>query len=151
MRTAVIVLIVVVGFTQYALMYLAMRDLVRRPRVRGGNKVIWAMVVLCLPILGAILYDWSGKTGFRTRSARLSSSRHPRETMVDESPLPDMPPSNVTSIRTARSYQSPDGIVIPLRSGPRPLPIRETFAGPAANDPRKHEPTGRSIARPTAS
>jgi hypothetical protein len=149
-RTAVIVLIVLVGFTQYALMYLAMRDLVSRPRVRGGNKVVWAIVVLCIPILGAILYDWSGKTGFRTRSAR-SSSLARRELVIDESPLPDMPPANVTSIRTARSFHSPDGIVIPLRSGPRPLPIRETFAGPAANDPRKREPTGRSIARPTAS
>ncbi len=33
---------------QYGLVVWALRDLVRRPRVRGDNKVVWALVILTL-------------------------------------------------------------------------------------------------------
>lgn len=41
---------------QYGLMAWAVRDLVQRPRVRGNNKIVWAMVILIVPILGALIY-----------------------------------------------------------------------------------------------
>ncbi|MGN6032295.1 MAG: PLDc N-terminal domain-containing protein [Thermomicrobiales bacterium] len=153
MRTAVIVLIVLGGFVQYSLMYLAMKDLVRRPRVRGDNKVAWALVVLCLPIVGALWYDWSGKIGFRTRAGASSASTRRTTTNPDDW-LPALPeretlPDNVTSIRAARSYQG-SASVVPFRPGPRPLPIRESFAGPGASR-TSTDATPRPISRPTGS
>jgi hypothetical protein len=49
---------------QYSLIIWALRDLFQRPRVRGDNKLIWALVILTLPIVGALLY-----TGLAPRSA----------------------------------------------------------------------------------
>jgi hypothetical protein len=41
---------------QYGLMAWAVRDLLRQPRVRGENKIVWGMVILIVPILGALIY-----------------------------------------------------------------------------------------------
>jgi hypothetical protein len=41
---------------QYGLMAWAVRDLLHRTRVRGDNKVLWVMLILILPILGALIY-----------------------------------------------------------------------------------------------
>jgi len=41
---------------QYGLMAWAVRDLLRRPRVRGDNKVLWAMLILTVPVIGALFY-----------------------------------------------------------------------------------------------
>jgi hypothetical protein len=41
---------------QYGLAAWAVRDLLRQPRVRGGNKVVWGMVILIVPILGPLVY-----------------------------------------------------------------------------------------------
>jgi hypothetical protein len=41
---------------QYGLMVWALRDLMRRRRVRGDNKVLWAMFILIVPIIGALTY-----------------------------------------------------------------------------------------------
>lgn len=157
MRTAVIVLIALGGFVQYSLMYLAMKDLVRRPRVRGDNKVAWALVVLCVPILGALYYDWSGKIGFRTRAGAMPVASRNQLANSEDDWLPTLPerahasaPANVTSIRNARSYRERRDMVVPLRSGPRPMPIHESFAGPAGPGANA-ESSSRSISRPTGS
>jgi len=153
-RTAVIVLIVLGGFVQYSLIYLAMKDLVRRPRVRGDNKVAWALVILCLPIVGALWYDWSGKVGFRTRAGATTAPLR-RSQATEDDWLPALPgrdaapPANVTSIRAARSYRAPSATVVPFRPGPRPLPIREAFAGPAG--PSATDAASRPVSRPTGS
>ena len=57
-------LIVVLGAAQYALCAQAIQDLLRRPRVRGENKVLWGLGILCVPIAGAIVYNWMGPTSF---------------------------------------------------------------------------------------
>jgi hypothetical protein len=41
---------------QYGLMVWAVRDLLQRPSVRGGNKFLWGMLILTLPVLGALIY-----------------------------------------------------------------------------------------------
>lgn len=63
-------LIVVWGVAQYGLAYYTLRDLVRRPRVRGDNKVVWALVILMLPLGGALLYASMGPTSFLPRAGR---------------------------------------------------------------------------------
>jgi hypothetical protein len=63
----VAVLIGLTGALQYGLMVYAIRDLVHRPRVRGNNKVVWGLVVLCVPIAGALAYAIYGPTSFRDR------------------------------------------------------------------------------------
>ena len=60
-------LIVLAGAAQYGLMVYALRDLRRRPRVRGDNKALWALVVLCIPFAGALAYAVYGPTSFRDR------------------------------------------------------------------------------------
>lgn len=66
-------LVVGYGAAQYALMVHAMRDLLNRPRVRGGNKVLWGLAILCIPVGGALLYGWMGPTSFLRRPTRASS------------------------------------------------------------------------------
>lgn len=61
---ALATLIVAFGAAQYALVVQAIRDLIRRPRVRGGNKMSWALLIVCLPVAGAFLYSWMGPTSF---------------------------------------------------------------------------------------
>ncbi len=69
--------IVLWAAAQYALAYGALRDLSRRPRVRGDNKVVWALVILILPFIGALLYAWMGPTSFLPRSSRLPGGTTP--------------------------------------------------------------------------
>ncbi len=57
----------------YGLAYLALRDLIRRPAVRGENKVVWGLVILCIPIAGALLYGYMGATSFIARPHRRGS------------------------------------------------------------------------------
>jgi hypothetical protein len=63
-------LILIAGAAQYGLMVYCVRDLMQRPTVRGDNKVIWAFVILCLPFLGALLYQIMGPTSFIPRPNR---------------------------------------------------------------------------------
>lgn len=91
---------VIVGFgaAQYALMFHAMRDLVHRPRVRGGNKVLWGLVILCIPIGGALLYSWIGPTSFLHRPSR-----------------PLRLPDSLPRLATDRRSPSPTQKIIPIR------------------------------------
>lgn len=57
------------GLAQYILAVHAIRDLFRRPRVRGGNKVSWGLAILCLPIAGALIYSWMGPASFIRRAS----------------------------------------------------------------------------------
>ena len=62
-----IALVAGLGAAQYILAYQSLRDLARRPRVRGGNKIAWALLILCLPIAGALIYGWMGPTSLLRR------------------------------------------------------------------------------------
>jgi len=41
---------------QVGLIVYAMVDLVRRKKVRGGNKIVWGIVILFVNLLGPIIY-----------------------------------------------------------------------------------------------
>jgi len=41
---------------QLALMIVALVDLIKRQRVRGGNKVLWALVIVLVNIIGPVVY-----------------------------------------------------------------------------------------------
>lgn len=127
-------LIVSFGAVQYTLMTHAIRDLLHRPRVRGGNKVSWGLAILCLPIAGALIYGWMGPTSFIRRATIDSSGDADADT--SSVPLPSLrtrtpvhsgssrslpaPRRNVTPIRSARSARlsSPSG-VRPSDASPR--------------------------------
>lgn len=102
MQTA-LALALVIGFAaaQYTFMCQALRDLIRRPRVRGGNKVAWGLLILCVPVIGALVYGWMGPTSLIRRPL-------PRQDDHGEQRIPSYPfrtPSlpNITPISKARS------------------------------------------------
>ncbi len=41
---------------QFSLMIFALIDLARREKVRTGNKVLWALIILLLNLIGPIIY-----------------------------------------------------------------------------------------------
>jgi hypothetical protein len=46
---------------EVALLVIALVDLVKRERVRGGNKVVWALVIILINIIGPIVYLLLGR------------------------------------------------------------------------------------------
>jgi hypothetical protein len=72
-QTALLVLVVVLwAAAQYGLAAHALLDLRRRPTVRGNNKVVWTLVILGLPIAGALIYTVYGPTSFIRRGPALT-------------------------------------------------------------------------------
>jgi hypothetical protein len=63
MNTGEILLILApVLVIELALILLALRDLVRKERrVRGGNKVVWALLIILITWVGPILYFAVGR------------------------------------------------------------------------------------------
>lgn len=104
-------LIVILGAAQYALCVQALRDLVRRPRVRGENKVLWGLGILCVPIAGAIVYNWMGPTSFMHRPLATTLRSTARGVSA----------SNVTPIATARAARRRRLTAGSHASRPRPL------------------------------
>jgi hypothetical protein len=98
--------IVAIGAAQYTLAYQAIRDLIRRPRVRGNNKMSWAIVILCLPVLGAFLYSWMGPTSFVRRGAVSKPQRITDAVTARASALTGPRPQNVTPLHPRRTATS---------------------------------------------
>lgn len=73
---------------QYGLAYWTLRDLARRPKVRGGNKVLWAIVILVVPIAGALFYASVGPTSFLPRPGRPLPPRAATETETERADPP---------------------------------------------------------------
>jgi hypothetical protein len=73
-RWLVFILIAIAAAGQYGLAIHAVRDLMRRPSVRGNNKIAWGLVVLALPFAGPLLYSYMGPTSFIPR-ARIAVRR----------------------------------------------------------------------------
>lgn len=88
------ILVVAFAGLQYTLAWSALRDLLHRPRVRGDSHAFWALVVLCLPIFGALVYGAIGPTSFRSETGQYSTDRVSRQ-------VPEFTPANVTPFRPA--------------------------------------------------
>lgn len=41
---------------EVALLIIALMDLVKREYVRGGNKIVWALVIVFISMIGPIVY-----------------------------------------------------------------------------------------------
>ncbi|CAN5569785.1 hypothetical protein BH24CHL4_BH24CHL4_01420 [soil metagenome] len=67
-RALLIVVVLILTIAYYWLAGLALRDLLRRPAVRGDNKVSWGLVIVCLPFVGALLYGYMGAASFLPRT-----------------------------------------------------------------------------------
>jgi hypothetical protein len=58
----IILLLVPILLLELALLGLAIRDLLKDERhVRGGNKIIWALVILFISLIGPIVYFAVGR------------------------------------------------------------------------------------------
>lgn len=66
-RTLLVGLIVFLTGTHYVLAWFSIQDLIRRPSVRGGNRMSWGLAILILPIGGSVLYGIYGPTSFLPR------------------------------------------------------------------------------------
>lgn len=60
--TAVAVLVPLI-IIQLTLMIVALVDLARREAVRGGSKLVWALVIVLINTIGPILYLLWGREG----------------------------------------------------------------------------------------
>ena len=59
--STVVLLLVPLFLLELALMVIALIDVVRRDRVRGGNKVIWIIVIVLINVIGPIIYLLFGR------------------------------------------------------------------------------------------
>lgn len=48
-------------FIQLALLVFALVDLVKRKRVKGGNKLLWGALIIVIEIVGPIIYLLYGR------------------------------------------------------------------------------------------
>jgi hypothetical protein len=106
-------LITAIGGAQYALMVHAIRDLIRRPRVRGGNKVSWGLAILCVPIAGALIYGWMGPTSFIRRGSMPHMDIIGRESDPTSRPAPPVRSAGLST--PARSATDPYRNITPIR------------------------------------
>ena len=56
-----IVLIVPLVIVQLGLLVFALLDLVKRPRVRGDNKLLWGILIVLVGIIGPLVYFMFGR------------------------------------------------------------------------------------------
>ena len=46
---------------QIALLVIALVDLIKRERVRGGNKIVWGLIIVFFSIIGPAVYLLAGR------------------------------------------------------------------------------------------
>ena len=54
-------LLIPILFIQLALLVFALVDLVKRKRVKGGNKILWGALIILVDIIGPIIYLLFGR------------------------------------------------------------------------------------------
>lgn len=60
--TQIVLLILPIVAVELGLILFAIRDLVKPERqVRGGNKVVWALIIIVLNLVGSIAYFMIGR------------------------------------------------------------------------------------------
>lgn len=132
-------LVVGFGCAQYTLAVHAIRDLARRPRVRGGNKVTWGLAILCLPIVGALIYGWMGPASFIRRAPIASIEGSVQATgTTDQSTLE---PGASAQARAPREVAAQHSNVTPIR-GTRSSATRERAVTDPLRSPGRFRRTG---------
>ncbi len=61
MSSRMILLIVPIAIVELGLLAFALNDLVRRKKVKGGNKWVWAALIVFIQFIGPILYFVLGR------------------------------------------------------------------------------------------
>ena len=56
MSGSMIALLIPLILLQLGLMIFALVDLIKREKVKGGNKVVWALVIIFINLIGPIVY-----------------------------------------------------------------------------------------------
>ncbi len=56
-----VLLILPLGVIELGLLAFALNDLIRRKRVKGGNKWVWAALIVFISLVGPILYFVLGR------------------------------------------------------------------------------------------
>jgi hypothetical protein len=54
-------LLIPVAILELGMLIWALLDIIRRKRVKGGNKVVWILVVVLINIIGPIVYFLFGR------------------------------------------------------------------------------------------
>jgi hypothetical protein len=54
-------MLIPIALLQLGLLVWALLDVIRRERVRGGNKVVWILVIVLINIIGPIVYFIFGR------------------------------------------------------------------------------------------
>lgn len=93
---ALAILIVAFAAIQYTLAWSAVVDLLHRPRVRGNSHMFWALVIMCVPVIGSLAYGALGPTSFR--STQMLASMPDTDSLERISRIPERP-ANVTAFR----------------------------------------------------
>lgn len=146
-QTVLLVLLVILwAAAQYGLAAHALVDLRRRPSVRGGNKVVWTLVILGVPIAGALIYTVYGPTSFIRRTAGLSPAPSSPSRSGRQSPPPD--PDQQPNASPRRHDTRVNRPATRVRRHVEPIELRpelpeladfdgEVEAEPAASEPRR--------------
>lgn len=95
---ALAILIAAFAAIQYTLVWSGIVDLLRRPRVRGDSHMFWALVITCVPIVGALAYGAVGPTSFRSSQILTSAPPTEVDSMTRFTSAPERP-ANVTPFR----------------------------------------------------
>ncbi len=61
MTTAVILLLLPIIIIEFGLLVFALIDLIRRQKVRGGNKWLWGVIIVVIEFIGPIVYFIAGR------------------------------------------------------------------------------------------
>ena len=61
MNLGLLLLFVPLFVIEVALMVIALVDVIKRERVRGGNKVLWILVVVLIGVVGPLVYLLFGR------------------------------------------------------------------------------------------
>ena len=61
MSSQMLLIILPLGVIELGLLAFALNDLIKRKKVKGGNKWVWAAVVVFISLIGPILYFTLGR------------------------------------------------------------------------------------------
>ena len=92
---ALAILIVAFAAIQSTLAWSEIVALLHRPRVRGKSHMFWALVITCVPVVGALAYGAIGPTSFKSTQIFASAAEDEISSQFSNAERP----ANVTAFR----------------------------------------------------